>query len=532
MGEKVALEVDDPLQERLEILGEFLGDAVRLEHAAEAFVGKQADGRDPVAIPERLSDLGSGHAALGKLDGRLDHLLFGGGHPLRLDRRERPVGPGATLSAGVDSGHGRAPRYVPYLTHVGARYRRPGAPIASDDLLRAFLYNLWGVAGERTLTDQEEFVVTPYEVKGRIDYAKLREQFGTQDLGAPILDRLQKLAGGELPPLLTRGVYYSHRDLNLILDRYALGHPFFLYSGRGPSGPLHISHLVPFELCRWLQEKLGVEMYIQITDDEKFWARAQLTREDSVRWGYENLLDILAVGFDPKRTHVFFDSRSIAALYPLAIRVARKIPYSTVKAVFGFPPSTNIGLVFYTALQTVPCFYPSWESGTAVPCLIPCGIDQDPHFRVTRDIAEGLGYPKPALLHSQMIPGLLGEGVMSTTGNEKDNALFLNDPPKVVERKIRRAFTGGRASVEEQRRLGANPEICSVWALWKTRFAPDAKEFEQITADCRSGALLCGDCKSNLLEKVHAFYRAHGEAREKVRSWAESTIITQAPKSD
>lgn len=395
-----------------------------------------------------------------------------------------------------------------------------------------FLYNLRSVAGGRTLTDQDEFVVTPYEVKGRIDYAKLREQFGTEDLTPSLLGRLQDQAGSELPPLLTRGVYYSHRDLNLVLDKYAHGHPFFLYSGRGPSGPLHISHLVPFELCRWLQAKLGVEMYIQITDDEKFWARSQLTREDTLRWGYENLLDILAVGFDRKKTHVFFDSRSIAALYPLAIRVARKIPYSTVKAVFGFPPSANIGLVFYTALQTVPCFYPSWVAEKSIPCLIPCGIDQDPHFRVTRDIAEGLGYPKPALIHSQMIPGLLGEGVMSTTGNEKDNALFLNDPPKVVERKVRRAFTGGRASVEEQRRLGATPEICSVWALWKTRFAPEQKEFDRITADCRSGALLCGDCKSQLLEKVHAFYREHAEAREKVRDWADSTIITQAPKLD
>src|SRR5208283_4233166 len=109
--------------------------------------------------------------------------------------------------------------------------------------------------------------------------------------------------------------------------------------------------------------------------------------------------------------------------------------YSTVKAVFEFEPSTNIGLVFYTALQSVPCFWPSWAEGRSIPCLIPCGIDQDPHFRVTRDIAEGLGYPKPSLLHSQMIPGLLGEAAMSTSGDRPDNALFLNDPPEAVDRR-------------------------------------------------------------------------------------------------
>ncbi len=381
------------------------------------------------------------------------------------------------------------------------------------------------------MPEPEEFVVTPYEVKGRVDYDRLRQLFGTQELTAELLERLRRLAGGELHPLLARGIYYSHRDLVGLLDAFATGRKFFLYSGRGPSGPLHTSHLVPFELCRWLQARLDVPMYIQITDDEKFWARAGLTREETVRWGLENLYDILAVGFDPKRTKVFFDSRSIAALYPLAVRVARKVPYSTVKAVFGFEPSTNIGLVFYTALQTVPCFWPSWAEGREVPCLIPCGIDQDPHFRVTRDIAEGLGYPKPALLHSRMIPGLLGEAAMSTTGSAEDGALFLNDPPKVVERKVRHAFTGGRATVEEQRRLGATPEVCSVWALWRTRFASSDEQLERLTADCRSGALLCGDCKGQLLEKIHAFYAEHAARREKAKEWAESAIVTAAPKA-
>ncbi len=377
---------------------------------------------------------------------------------------------------------------------------------------------------------EEEFVVTPYEVRGRIDYDKLREQFGTQALTPELLAKIHHLAGGELHPLLRRGIFYSHRDLPQLLDGYANGKPFFLYSGRGPSGPLHTSHLLHFDLCQWFQRRMGVPMYIQITDDEKFWARSGLTREETAHWGMENLYDILALGFDPKRTHVFFDSRSIAALYPLAIRVARKIPYSTVKAVFGFEPSTNIGLVFYTALQSVPCFWPSWAEGRSVPCLIPCGIDQDPHFRVTRDVAEGLGYPKPALLHSQMVPGLLGEGAMSTSGDRADNALFLNDPPEVVDKKIRNAFTGGRATVEEQRRLGATPEICSIWAQWRTRFAESDEKFAEITADCRSGKMLCGECKSQLLERVHAFYREHDLARERVKDWAESTVVTSAPK--
>ncbi|MCI4327699.1 MAG: tryptophan--tRNA ligase [Thermoplasmata archaeon] len=378
---------------------------------------------------------------------------------------------------------------------------------------------------------KDEFTVTPYEVKGRIDYARLRELFGTEDLTPALLDRLRAAAGRPLPPALERGIYYSHRDLGAILDAHAKGRPFFLYSGRGPSGPLHTSHLLAFELALWFQQSFGAEMWIEITDDEKVWAKTDLPRSETYRWGMENLTDLLAVGFDPNKTHVFFDTRSIGAMYPLAVDIARKIPYSTVKAVFGFPPSTNVGLVFYTALQTVPCFYPSWVAGRDVPCLIPCGIDQDPHFRVTRDLAERLGYPKPALLHSQMTPGLLGQDrVMSTTGDQRDNALFLSDPPKEVERKLKKAFTGGRASVEEQRRLGATPEVCSVWALWRAKFAPDNAEFAQITQDCKSGALLCGDCKVNLIGRVNTEFIRHREAREKVRDWVESTIVERIPE--
>ena len=378
----------------------------------------------------------------------------------------------------------------------------------------------------------EEFVVTPYEVRGKVDYDRLREQFGTQLVTAELLEELRREAGGTLHPLLERGVYFSHRDLAWALAERRAGRPFYLYSGRGPSGPLHLAHLMHFEVSQWLQSRLGAEMYLQITDDEKFWFRPALTRAQTRQWGFENLVDLLAVGFDPARTHVFFDTRSIAAMYPLAVEVAKRIPYSTVRAVFGFPPSANIGLVFYTALQTVPAFWPSWAEGRPRPCLIPCGIDQDPHFRVTRDVADSLGYPKPALLHSQMLPGLLGERVMSTTGDVRDNAVFLDDPPAEVARKVRKAFTGGRTTVEEQRRLGAVPEVCSVWALWRTRFAPEAAEFEQITTECRNGTLMCGDCKARLIPRIDRFLGEHRARRDAARQWAASAIIETSPRAE
>src|SRR3989442_10218528 len=84
------------------------------------------------------------------------------------------------------------------------------------------------------------------------------------------------------------------------------------------------------------------------------------------------------------------------------------IYYPTSQAVFGFESANNIGEIFYTSIQAAPAFLPTIEAGKEVPVLIPCGIDQDPHFRITRDVAPKLGYPKPALIHNKLLPSLLG----------------------------------------------------------------------------------------------------------------------------
>ena len=79
-------------------------------------------------------------------------------------------------------------------------------------------------------------IVTPWEVKGDIDYDKLIKEFGTQKLDDKLLKRIEKLAGG-LNHMLRRGIYFSHRDLNWLLDEYEKGNKFYLYTGRAPSGP-------------------------------------------------------------------------------------------------------------------------------------------------------------------------------------------------------------------------------------------------------------------------------------------------------
>ena len=356
----------------------------------------------------------------------------------------------------------------------------------------------------------EEFVVTPWEVRGRVDYDKLIKIFGTQPITRELLDRIEGLAG-ELHVLLRRGVFFSHRDLDLVLDDYINGRGFFLYTGRGPSGPMHIGHLIPFILTKWFQDKFRVNVYIMITDDEKYWDEPGMSLRDVRRWAYENTLDIIAVGFDPDRTFVFHDIEYIGKLYPMAVKVAKRINFNTARAVFGFTGSTNIGLIFYPALQVVPTFFEKRR------CLIPAAIDQDPYWRIQRDLAESLGYYKTAAIHSKFMPPLTGlEGKMSTSRPE--TAIFLHDDPKTVRYKIMRyAFSGGQPTVELHRKLGGNPDIDVSFQWLKIYFEPDDAKLRKIEEDYRSGRMLTGELKEYLIERINEFLEEHRARREEAR---------------
>ncbi|OGS42972.1 MAG: tryptophan--tRNA ligase [Euryarchaeota archaeon RBG_13_57_23] len=368
----------------------------------------------------------------------------------------------------------------------------------------------------------EEFVVTPYQVTGEIDYDLLIQKFGTKKIDDGLLKRLGKY--GPLHHMLRRGIFYSHRDLEWILNEYDKGHGFSLYTGRGPSGPIHLGHLMPWVFCKYLQDTFKAKLWFQLTDDEKFMFYDHLTLEETRKWGYDNALDIIALGFDPKLTNIFLDTEYIKTMYPTAIKAAKKINFSTIRAVFGFDNSNNIGSIFFTSIQTVPCFLESMEQKKKVACLIPCGIDQDPHFRITRDIAEGLGYYKPALIHAKLMPSLSGGEKMSTS-SKADTTVFTTDDKKTVKKKIGNAFTGGRVSVEEQKKLGGNPDICSVHAYNTYFFEPDDEKLAKLYSDCRAGRIMCGECKQLLFEKVWKFLEEHQRRREKAEDVVEDFFV-------
>lgn len=356
----------------------------------------------------------------------------------------------------------------------------------------------------------EDFVVTPWHVQGEIDYEKLIKRFGTEKISDQLLKRIEKIAGGS-HFMLRRGIFFSHRDMSRILDDYEKGDKFFLYTGRGPSGHTHIGHLVPWVFAKWLQERFKTKMYFQLTDDEKFFAKQELTMEDTRRFATENALDFIALGFKPEDTKIIIDTENIKTLYPIAAKVAKKVNFSNTKAVFGFSNDTNVGMIFYTSMQSAPCFIED------IPVLIPLGVDQDPHFRITRDVAPKIGKPKPALIHNIMIPSLQGPGG-KMSASEENTTIYTTDTEDVVKKKINKyAFSGGQPDIEEHRKKGGNPDIDVSFQYLRIFFEPDDKKLRQIYDDYKSGKLLTGELKAILIEKINAFLKSHQKKREEAR---------------
>ncbi|MDH3279249.1 MAG: tryptophan--tRNA ligase [Nitrosopumilus sp.] len=299
--------------------------------------------------------------------------------------------------------------------------------------------------------------------------------------------------------------------MNRILDDYQKGNKFFLYTGRGPSGHTHIGHLVPWVFSKWLQEKFDVNMYFQLTDDEKFFSKPNLTLEETSKFAYENALDFIALGFKPDKTKIIINTKNIQTLYPIAAQVAKKINFSNTKATFGFTNETNIGMIFYTSLQSAPCFIED------KPVLIPLGVDQDPHFRLTRDIAPKIGRPKPALIHNIMIPSLEGPGGKMSASAD-NGTIYTTDTPNVVKKKINKhAFSGGQPDVELHRKIGGNPDIDVSFQYLRIFFEPNDNKLKTIYEDYKSGKLLSGELKVILIEKINDFLSVHQEKREKAK---------------
>ena len=373
--------------------------------------------------------------------------------------------------------------------------------------------------------------VTPWVAEageGGFDYNKLINEYGSQSITQELLTRFEKVTGHAPHEWLRRGIFFSHRDLDQILTASEKGEQFYLYTGRGPSSEsLHMGHLIPFRFTKWLQDVFDCPLVIQLTDDEKFlWKDLKLN--ECHRLAFENAKDIIACGFKKEKTFIFSDLDYHHHMYSTILEIEKRVTYNQVRGIFGFDGSTSIGRVAFPAVQAAPSFSRAFhiplKGAKNMRCLIPCAIDQDPYFRMTRDVAPRMkldkatkkrGCQKPALIHSIFFPALQGPNskMSASVGN---SAIFVTDTKKQIQKKVNKhAFSGGQETAELQREKGADLTVDTSFQ-WLKFFLPDDEKLKEIGDKYSSGEMMTGEIKQILIKCLSDITSEHQAARSKV----------------
>lgn len=211
-------------------------------------------------------------------------------------------------------------------------------------------------------------------------------------------------------------------------------------------------------------------------------------------------------------------------------------------SIFGFTVQDNIGKISFPAVQAAPSFSSTFPhmfgADSNLLCLIPCAIDQDPYFRMTRDAAPRLKLRKPALVHSKFFPALQGPGG-KMSASVAASSIFLTDTARDIQAKARAApalphciaridtaaalaarrlqinkyaFSGGRATREEQEKFGADVDV-DVPYQYLTFFLEDDARLEEIRADYAAGKLMTGDVKRILIDVLQRLVAEHQRRR-------------------
>ena len=220
--------------------------------------------------------------------------------------------------------------------------------------------------------------IDPWSSEQSTDYARIRDQFGLEGVDVSKLPN---------PGMLhRRGIVFAHRDLDVILGCIERSDPFGVLTGLMPSGRMHLGHSMVIDQVRWFQEQ-GADITVTVADLE-----ALATRGTSLAEGRENAINeyvhnYAALGLDPSNTNVYFQS-SRPAVQRLAFTLGRRTNLSEFEAIYGFRGDTNLAHVQAPLVQAGDIIHPQLEEyGGLRPIVVPVGVDQDPHLRLTRGIA-------------------------------------------------------------------------------------------------------------------------------------------------
>ncbi len=274
-----------------------------------------------------------------------------------------------------------------------------------------------------------------------------------------------------------------------------------ILSGMRPSGKLHLGHYHGV-LENWLELQRDHDCYFFVAD----WHA--LTTEYSDPSGLrdniiEMVIDWLSVGIDPERSVIFLQSgvKEHAELFVLLAMITplgwleRNPTYKEQLSELKDKDLHTFGFLGYPVLQTADIIVYRAEK-------VPVGIDQAPHIELAREITRRFNYlygdtfPEPQTLLTES-PKVLGTDgrKMSKSYN---NAIYLDDPPEVVDKKIRTMVTD---TARMKRRDPGNPDVCPVYISFHSLYS-DEETRRWVREGCTTAGIGCIECKRSVIPNV------------------------------
>ncbi|MFI5412427.1 MAG: tryptophan--tRNA ligase [Candidatus Micrarchaeales archaeon] len=323
--------------------------------------------------------------------------------------------------------------------------------------------------------------------------------------------------------LFRRGIVIAHRDFKLVEDRIKQNKPFIQMTGVACSGPMHLGHKVDIDLFLYFKSQ-GAKCYFCVADIDGYVSRGddkvqslQKAKEIAV----DNVADALALGVDEK--DIYVQSRKEQRYYEFTFELTKKFTFNTLFAIYGDdynPGKNSANMLQYSDIMHQQLR----EFNGPMPSLTGIGVDQDPHARAVRDVASRLpyGFVAPSFIYFSFQPSLqLGKKMSSS---DPASTILLSDTAEEAKKKIRNAYSGGKDTLAEHKKLGGVPEIDRAFQILRYHNTND-KLVSQIYTKFKSGDMTSGELKDEAIRFTTEFLKKHQEKKKHNMKTAEKIVF-------
>ena len=305
------------------------------------------------------------------------------------------------------------------------------------------------------------------------------------------------------------------------MDAFEKKEPVAIMTGIKPTNEFHLGSKMTAEKIIYFQKEFKAKVFYAVADLEGMVDNG-LPLEEQLKVAINNVADLLALGLDPKDAYIYRQSQEQRVMN-LAYFFSRKVTTNHMKNLYG---ERELGLYFAAFTQCGDMLLPQLpEFGGPKMVLVPVGADQSYHILLCRDIVKKtteFKFMPIAGIYHKFFRSLKGESKMSK--RDPMSMLTLNDTPELIRKKVMSALTGGRDTIEEQRKLGGIPEQSVVYELLYYHFMEDDKNLKKIYDDYKSGKMLDGEMKELAVEVIIKFIKEHQIKKKKMLHIAEKIL--------